>query len=119
MFKELHNKLIATPNAAVLADVIHEAANAVKDTVPFKGSIYGGNDIKFHGGISVYGYSWLKISGNVIRSLCEQWFTDKPADSSFLEAVRKILDNKEQSATVKNVEIDQTEWVIKLTISYA
>lgn len=119
MLRELHQKLTSIPNAEALAAVIHEAANSVKDTVPFNGFIFGANDVKFRAGINMYGYGWIEVSGNTIHSLCEQWFSNKQIDASFLESVRKHLDDKESSAKIKAVEIDQSSWTVKITVSYS
>lgn len=119
MFKEIHQKLTNTSNSRIMVDTISDIIESVKDTAPFKGVVYGINGIEIKAGIDPNGFGWLTITSNVLRSLCKQWFTNTPVDSYFVESVRKRLNEQEQNATVKAVEIDQTTWEVRLMISYA
>lgn len=115
---KLHQKLTSTPCANVLADIITEAANSVRTTAPVGNCVFGGNGIRVYAGVSIYGHAWLEITSNVISSLCENWFSDKPIDTDFQEEVRKRLNEREQSTSIRNVEIVRDTWAIKLTVSY-
>ena len=119
MFKVLYRNLTAKPSAAVLADAICDAANSVCTTAPIGNRVFGSNGIEIRAGVDKGGLGWLEISGNVIRTLCKRWFIDKPIDTDFQEEVRKCLNEREQSASVKSVEIDRVTWTVKIITSYA
>jgi hypothetical protein len=118
MFKELHQRLVAAPNASMLADAICEAIDSVVHIAPINGGISGSNGVKIRAGVAKNGYGWLEVSGNTIHALCEKWYSDKSVETEFCESVRKHLDNQEQSVSIQGVEIDPSSWIVKITISY-
>lgn len=117
MIRELHQTSAGTPNSRVMADAIIDAIMSTAAATPSDGAVDGANGVEIKAGIDTDGFGWLAITSDTIRSLGEKWFPDKLVDSDFQESVCKILD-KEQSAPIKDVEFDQTTWVVKLTIAY-